>query len=109
MRDAYWVILFAILIISPCIGFSVAFYNSRVEKTITVSEKWVEGEAGVYHVTDTLGTVYIVNDEMLLLYFDSANVYAKIQPNHTYRIVAYGWRIPILSAFQNIQLVEEIK
>lgn len=107
MRDIGRVILIAIIIIMPTIVYCSLFYASRVEKVITVGEKWVEGKEGVYHVTDIRGTVYIVNDDLFLGYFDSANKFAKLAPGQTYRVVVYGWRIPILSMFQNIQFVED--
>jgi len=105
MMAVSWVIFIIFIIVAPTLAYSSLLYGSRVEKTITVGEKWVEGKEGVYHVTDTSGVVYIVNDDLFLGYFDSANKFAKLVPGQIYHVVVFGWRIPLLSMFQNIQFV----
>lgn len=48
--------------------------------------------------TDDCGTL-AVTDLMTRGQFDSADIYASIEPGNTYEITTVGWRIPWLSAF----------
>lgn len=48
--------------------------------------------------TEDCGTL-AVNDLITRGQFNSADVYASIEPGNTYEITTVGWRIPWLSAF----------
>lgn len=64
--------------------------------TVTSREGNSRSDMRIY--TADCGTL-AVNDLMTRGQFNSADVYASIEPGNTYEITTVGWRIPWLSAF----------
>lgn len=64
--------------------------------TVTSREGTSRSDMRIY--TDDCGTL-TVTDLMTRGQFDSADVYASIEPGSTYEITTVGWRIPWLSVF----------
>lgn len=50
--------------------------------------------------------VFEDKDSLIELKFNSADVYGELKVNHKYTINTYGWRIPILSLYENITKVK---
>ena len=46
---------------------------------------------------------------MLAGFFTASDVYSSIEPGKTYRVKVMGRRIPFLSAYKNIVVVQETK
>lgn len=51
--------------------------------------------------TENCGT-FSVQDNLLLLRFDSADVYGAIEPGQTYNLKTAGLRVPLFSWFPNV-------
>jgi len=99
-----------VLLILAVAGFALAWFASEEEKIVTVKEKWVKyhGNDAKYLFSDTEGNVYCITDNIFLWRWDASNRYAKLEEGKTYKIKFYGWRIPILSQYQNAIEIEEI-
>lgn len=103
-------IIIAIVVVI-ILGFTAtAYMTSAEETTITVDDKWTKYKAGQdkYLVSDTNGNVYEIGDSTLFLKFDASTRYARIDTGETYKVKMIGWRIPILSSYQNIIELAEI-
>lgn len=81
-----------------------AFVNEE-ERTCTVEEKdrTRNGNSGsdmrIY--TEECGTL-AVGDILWRGQFDSADIYADLEPDNSYQIRTVGWRIPIMSEFPRV-------
>jgi len=111
MRDFFeagMTFLVVILLVSLPFGYTILYYSSATEKTITVKEKWVKyyDNGAKYLFSDTEGNVYSIEDSILLLKFDASDRYAKLEVGKTYRVKLYGWRVRMLSWYQNAVEIE---
>ncbi|MBI4158703.1 DUF1523 family protein [Candidatus Woesearchaeota archaeon] len=52
--------------------------------------------------------VFENTDSWIELKFNSSDVYGQIRVGRTYDLGTYGWRIPILSKYENILRVREV-
>jgi hypothetical protein len=92
-----------LLLLGGGVGGCVAFRCSDREEVVTVRSKEVagRGETPQFLIFTDQG-VYESRDALVVGKFDSADVYAKCQPNHTHRVRVIGWRVPFLSWFPNV-------
>lgn len=109
------IVLF-ILAIVVVFGFdgcatSVAQLNTHTEIATVCSKESVQTGSGdnrshEYRVY-TSGSTYIVEDYYGFggIRLNSADVYGRIETGRTYTIKSYGYRIPLISAFWNIESV----
>ncbi len=95
-------ILFGVAVFVPGV---VALASSRVETSCTVTDKdrvtGTEGKSNMRVYTEQCG-VLNVEDSLLDLQFNSANVFSSIKVGETYDFKTRGLRIPLLSMFPNI-------
>ena len=93
------------------IGFFVAIIlinllfvqMTKSEKTITVKEKYIKpGKASTYRIIDTNNETYELSDSLVLMEFNSADDYANLQENKTYKIYYFSFRLPFISMFPKI-------
>ncbi len=87
-------------------GASVAqSFVSEQTRTCTVTEKdraaADNGESSMRIYTEECGVVQ-VKDRLLRGQFDSADIYADIEPGKTYEMTTVGNRVPIFSWFPTI-------
>ncbi|NOR84877.1 hypothetical protein GQ473_02060 [archaeon] len=103
-------IIIAIVVVLILACTVAANLNSAEETTITVDDKWTKYKAGQdkYLVSDMDGNVYEIGDSALFLKFDASGRYAKIDTGKTYDVKMVGWRIPIISSYQNIIELAEV-
>lgn len=87
----------------------LSIYLTKFTKTVTVTEKYVRPgyRKSRYHFVDSENNNYILQDNLLLLEFDSADDYAKLQVNNTYKIHGYWFRLPLLSWFPSVYKVSK--
>lgn len=92
-------------------------YFSNKDYTITVTDK----ERVVKNIGEETTSKYLVftkldngetrvfenTDALVKLKFNSSDIQAELVEGNTYNIKAYGWRIPILSAYENIVSVDK--
>ncbi len=76
--------------------------NTASGVTICGKESVTTEDGHEYRVYTTNGT-YVVADRIVNgASFRSADIYGRIIPGQTYDITSYGWRLPLVSAFENI-------
>lgn len=98
-----------------CGTCTVAPHFSRDTYVAKVTEKTVKrnNDDDEYLVFTELrnGSVRVFEntDSLLEGKFNSSDVYARIKVGETYRLETYGWRIPALSAYENIVGVEKVE
>lgn len=101
-------VIVALLVVA---GIGVALYSesaNETKQTCTVTDKdrttvssgdSSRSDARIY--TEQCGTLKVA-DLLTRGQFDSADIYASIEPGQQYEITTVGWRIPFLSAFPTI-------
>ena len=98
--------------IAVIFGFALfaAWKGSEHEVTarVTRCERVTKKDSSAYMVFTTEGT-FKVTDSLLLLRWDSSDVYAGIEEGQTYRFSVIGWRVPFLSWYPNIERAEQLK
>jgi hypothetical protein len=98
------------LLVIGGIGAAVyAEHGNETTRTCTVTDKdrttisnrdtGTRSDMRIY--TEDCGTMQ-VSDLLTQGQFESADIYAAIEPSHTYEITTVGWRIGWLSAFPTI-------
>lgn len=106
----------SLLIVIIIISFSIFEFNHKTVYTATVTDKTVKHEQDhkdTYFIYTQLSNkqerVFKDEDTIWAWKWDSSDVYGKLAIGKTYKIKAYGFRIPFLSSYENIVNVEEVK
>lgn len=81
-------------------------YSNITESVITVKDKYVKGQDGLYIVVDTNNNVYEVKDLLFIGKFNSSDIYNQLEVGKTYSITTSGYRIHILSDYPNINKIQ---
>ena len=81
-------------------------YSNNIETKITVKDKYVKGQNGLYIVVDTNNNVYEVKDLLFIGKFNSSDIYNQLEVGKTYSITTSGYRIHILSEYPNINKIQ---
>ncbi len=99
-------ILFTIIIIGVIV-YSVAYYSSVEEVTITVTDK----ERIIETDGDKTTSKYLVfsdaetfenQDEFFMGKWNSSDVQGQLKNDSTYTAKVIGWRLPLFSMYRNI-------
>lgn len=110
---APFIVLVAIFIVCTNVwAFRVALTESTA--TVAVTDKQVKryDENDIYLVygyeVDT-NKPYVakIEDDLIHLKFNSSDIYATIQPGHTYSFQTYGIRLHFFNMYPNINKAEE--
>lgn len=107
-------VLVAVVLVGSC-GVGCASYFVRNEYEATVTDKQVKRQEkkDTYLIFTKLrdGSVRVFKNTDSTLYwkFNSSDVFAKLEKGQTYRIKAYGWRIPFFSMYENIVSATEVR
>lgn len=110
----FLVILFAVL---GTFGTVNSFNHvSHVEGKVT--DKVVKVDSSTKHPhsvylvfveTDKGTQVFEVTDSIMMGRYDSSNVYGSIKIGKTYKMKVRGYRMPLLSSYENIDTFTEVK
>lgn len=102
-------VIAVILVIGLLAGGLGAYYSSAESMTITIEDKWIkpQGEDTKYLIQTSENGVMCVIDSIYYLSFDASDRYCQLKIGDTYNITKVGWRIPILSKYENILVIEE--
>lgn len=95
------IIILAIFILPVCV---------RNTYTATVTDKGIKraDDTDKYLIYTDIGT-FENTDELLCGKFNSSDIYGRIRVGDTYEFTVIGFRIPFLSAYQNIIEVKHIE
>lgn len=81
----------------------IYIYLTRFKKTIIVDEKFTYGGKTTDRtISDTEGNIYKVKNSIYYLYWNSAEIFDKLDKNNKFEIEGYGKRIPIFGMYPNI-------
>lgn len=80
---------------------------TRFEKTITIKNKEPYGSGRLMRNTliDSEGKVYVVQNNFMLLHFNSAQLWMGLEEGKTYKVKGNGVSIPALGVYPNITKV----
>ena len=101
----------AILILILIIFYCVYTYGTYYSKTITIENIYYYSKSqkgGLNTVSDTNDNVYVVKNNILYLFFTSAELLNYFKKGKKYKITGYGWRVPILNLYPNILSAHEV-
>lgn len=111
-------IITGIILLAIIIGFGALGgfpHLSRHEYEVTITDKQIKRsnshDTYMVFAQDTNGKpiVFEDTDSLIEFKFNSSDVYAQLVQGKKYKINAYGWRIPLMSNYENITKVAEIK
>lgn len=108
-------IAFVVGVVLAGIGYTIAGYQNENTYTVTLEEKFTKrhGESDSYMLfTETEGgekRVFRNSDALFVGKFDSADLQAGLEEGKKYKFTTIGFRIPFLSAFENVIEVKEVK
>jgi hypothetical protein len=113
MKDFKVQIIVIALVLAIAIGFSacVNFNDHTYTIEVTDKERVNYDDGGKYLIYGRTGDDIIVienTDSLLRGKFNSSDIYAKIEVGKTYEFTVVGYRIPILSNYENIINFKEI-
>ncbi len=109
--DLLYVVL-VVIILAATLVFSIvgSFNDHTYTATVTNKERINNGSKSYYLIfcQDENGEYYEFadRDNLLRLKFDSSTVYNKIEIGETYKFTVVGWRISIISGYENIVQME---
>lgn len=109
------IICITIVVVIGYIGFmGVGLFNTETYVvTITDKERINKNGSSRYLVyadsEDGESLVFENTDSLFHGKFNSSNVQGKLKEGKTYELTVVGFRIPILSSYQNIVNVEEVE
>jgi hypothetical protein len=88
--------------------FYVYYFLTKFERTIKIKQLYLFGERQITSnmVSDYENKIYKINNQPLLLNFDSAETLSKLYAKKSYKIHGFGIRVPFLSLYENITHVE---
>ena len=106
------IILATLIVIGSIIG-GISLYTHTSEYTITITDKEriYQAEDSKYLIfgEDANGTSLVFENTDSLFHgkWNSSNIQGQLKEGNTYTIKVYGYRIPILSMYENIIEVKE--
>ena len=92
-----------VLVLLVCIPLFIS-YQHQSTRTITVcsKERAATDNGAEYRIYAAEGT-FVMKDSLIgTRRFNTADAYARIQNDTTYKVTTKGWRVPFLSGFPNI-------
>ena len=98
------VLVLGVIIIEPIV-LRTTKHNARI--TVTDKDTKRSGDTDKYLIYTKEGT-YEITDTIAFWRFDSSDLYGKIEIGKTYDCEVAGWRVPFLSAYENIITAEEV-
>lgn len=104
------VALAALALLVVLIGAPASGYSRHHSAAVTVSDKErVCSTRSCTYLVFTDRTTYRVSDSILFAHrVTSSDFYGQIKVCHRYQIVYYGWRVGLLSWYQNIISAQDL-
>ena len=100
-------VIFTIMVILITIGFCKSYYSTKTY-TVIVTDKNIKNARNTsqYLVFTKLESgetkTFAISDNLIKWRWNSSDVYAEIEVGKTYQLEVIGWRVPILSRYENI-------
>lgn len=109
------ILLFIVMIVVTIGLVAPSYFERHSVTTHVVSKENVcksNGDNGTtceYLIFTDNGTFKISDAIFGVVRFNSSDVYGKVREDHDYTITYYGWRIPVLSTYPNIEKIEPVE
>jgi hypothetical protein len=103
-------VVFCFLVVAGSAVTALSFHSTEKQITFKVTGKHVthHDKTSQYRVETDSG-VFTVSDSLVHGRFNSADVYAKLQPGKCYDAKVVGWRAPLISTFPEIYNPVEVR
>lgn len=110
MKNLVIELFFIIIVIIGVIGIAFSGYMNKQTITCEIEDKWTKrkNETDIYLVSCG-DKVYKISDLLFKWKFDSSDIYSKLKVGKTYEITTTGFRIPLISEYQNINSYKQAK
>lgn len=107
-------ILIGVIIVGGVLAFGYTSFNDHTYTvTVTDKERVYQKDSSKYLIftkdKDNNERVFEDTDNVLRFKFNSSDLFGELKQNKTYNIKVVGYRIPILSWYENIISIEESK
>ena len=104
-------IIAIVIVIGLVLLPSILKVCNKQETVVTVTDKGVKrkGSSDDKYLIYTDVTTYEITDSLLKWRWNSSDLYGSIQVGKTYKIETGGYRIDILSMYQNIYKATEVE
>ena len=103
------VITFVVALVAGVIWVIAAYFGSTREVTFTVhNESRSCTSKSCTNLIYTDHGVFKDSDSLTAGKFNSSDIYGELCPGGTFRVKVRGWRIPFLSEWPNILVVEQV-
>lgn len=107
------IIYLILLILALLIPISICFigYQNPQEIEIIVKDKFIKNnnKSGIYLIVDSNNETYQITDLIFKGKFNSTDLYNQLEIGKKYKIETTGYRIHILSKYQNINKIYELE
>ena len=109
------VIVIGVIFIGIVCTLSVNFNNSVEVHTATITDTVIkrQGETDIYLVYTKSDSgniaVYENSDSFIKGKYNSSDLQAKLEKGKKFKLTVVGYRLPVISSYQNILSAEEIK
>lgn len=97
------ILAFVAVVVVALLILLISSYSKTSPVTFKITSKEaVPTDSGhEYRVYTNQGT-FKVGDSIVHPRFNSADVYGRLKPGHSYTCKSWGWRIPVFSSFKNL-------
>lgn len=91
------------------VGLPVMKHNSTESVRVQVTAKEVKaGQESSKYLVFTDKTTYEITDSLLMMRWNSSDIYGRIKVGSCYDFLTRGWRVPFLSMYRNIDSYIEV-
>lgn len=110
MKKIMCSILAVLLMVSILVGCCAIKIHKVSIENVTVTDKGIKRykDTDKYLIFTDKG-VFEVTDSLIIMRFNSSDFYGSIEIGKTYNFNVRGYRVPILSMYQNIENFELIE
>lgn len=104
-------VIVALVVLTIVLAVPAYTYGTRFRKSITVKRTYTGSSrrnGTQYYVDTDDGSVYQVEQTVLLGFYKAAELWNTLTPGTTYEVKAYGMRVGILGMFPNIYEAKQV-
>lgn len=112
MKKGIISVVICIIITILLVIFCIARIAHTEYHTVTVTKTEIAGNNEHYMIfckENGKVVTYTLDDSFWYGQWNTADIYATIEVGHTYKVKVTGFRIPLLSQYQNIVEIKEVE
>ena len=110
LSEFLYILIFIIIVLFIIFTTTIAYWNPK-EFEITVKDKFIKNndKSGIYLIVDENNNTYQITDLIFKGKFNSTDLYNQMEIGKKYKIETTGYRIHILSKYQNINKIYKLE